>query len=187
MDEEMLIWMKKAGCYLVAFGFEVGSDESKKKIRKYTTAEQDMAAAALCKKHGIKTYGFFMIGFPWEAEKDVKETIDHMFRLDSDFVEISFPTPYPGTELYNLASREGLLPDDKDIITSKYFSNPIMSTRHVPAERLKELRKRALLRYYLRPKYIFRTLAGINTLNELRNYGRYGVNMIINSLASSKH
>ena len=45
LKKETLELMKKAGCFMVAFGFESGSDEILKKIKKGATVEQNLQAA----------------------------------------------------------------------------------------------------------------------------------------------
>ena len=35
IDEERLTWMKKAGCWLVAFGIESGNDEIKNRSKRH--------------------------------------------------------------------------------------------------------------------------------------------------------
>ena len=54
----VLIWPRiiryAVGLYLIAFGFEVGTNEAKEKINKMATIEQDIQARKLCKKYGMK-------------------------------------------------------------------------------------------------------------------------------------
>jgi radical SAM superfamily enzyme YgiQ (UPF0313 family) len=145
VDEEMLRVMKRSGCWLIAFGFETGSDESKKRIGKFTTMERDREVVELCRKHKIMIYGFFMIGFPWERMGDIKMTIDHMFALDCDLVELHIATPFYGTELYRMAEDEKLL-GDAEIFGSDYFEEPPVGTKHISIERLIRIRNSTLKR-----------------------------------------
>lgn len=89
LDDEMLKIMKKAGCSMLSIGFESGSNESLKKMKKGTTTENNRNAAKLCKKNKIKVIGHFLIGFDWEDENHLESTKKHIFDLNVDFIDIS--------------------------------------------------------------------------------------------------
>ena len=72
IDEEMLLKMKQAGCSVIALGIESGSDESLVKMKKGTNVEQNRKAVKLIKNFGLKTYGFYLIGFPWENKEHLE-------------------------------------------------------------------------------------------------------------------
>lgn len=178
VDEERLKWMKQAGCWLVAFGFEVANQEIQQKIKKEIDKEQALQAVRLCRKLGLKTYGFFMLGLPWESTKEVKETLELAVKLDCDFHEVHLAIPFEGTPLYEEAQRLGLI--DGKSVGHNYFSNPLTGTVHLSREELLALRKAGLRRLYLNPRYIWRTVRGIKDLNQLRNYLGYGVRLLQN-------
>jgi len=179
IDEEMLIWMKKSGCYLIAFGLESGSEKSLDLMKKGVTIEDNINAVKLAKKVGLKVYSFFIIGFPWEDREDILKTIELAKSLPSDFVEFHIATPYYGTELYEMMKRENLLFENPE--GHNYFSNPIGGTKYLTKESVINLRKKALLSFYLRPTYIFKTLIAQNP-KTLKNYLKYGFKLIKNNL-----
>jgi len=180
IDREMLIWMKRAGCYLIAFGLESGSERSLRLMKKGVSVEDNFNAVKLAKELGFKVYSFFIIGFPWESEEDILETINFSLKIPSDFVEFHIATPYYGTELYKIMKDENLI--NEDIEGHNYFSNPIGGTKYVSRERLLYLRKKALLKFYLRPNYIFKTLIRQNP-RTLKNYISYGFKLIKNAIS----
>ena len=49
---------------------------------------------------GINTKAFFMIGFPWETEKEIRETLDYAANLNVDRIAVNIVKAYPGTPLY---------------------------------------------------------------------------------------
>ena len=63
------------------------------------------------KKYGIKTYVFFILGFPWENLEDTQATLNLMKEL-SPYVEsfhqavASILVPFPGTEIYEKYKEE---------------------------------------------------------------------------------
>ncbi|MDI6860633.1 MAG: radical SAM protein [Caldisericia bacterium] len=179
IDKEMLLWMRKSGCYLIAFGLESGSEKSLKLMKKGVSVEDNLNAVKLAKEIGFKIYSFFIIGFPWENEDDIMETINFSLKIPSDFVEFHIATPYYGTELYKMMKEENLL--QNDIEGHNYFSNPIGGTKYLTREKVLSLRKKALLKFYLRPNYIFKTLIRQNP-RTLKNYIYYGFKLVKNSL-----
>jgi radical SAM superfamily enzyme YgiQ (UPF0313 family) len=180
LDEERLKWMKKAGCWLVALGIESGNDEIQKRIKKGTTRTQAREAVELCKKFGIKTFGFYLIGFPWETKEMIMDTLNLARELRCDFSEIHIAIPYEGTEFYEIAQDYGIL--EETVVGYNYFSNPAIGTQHVSKDELIKLRKKALRSIYLNPRYITNTLIRIKNPKEVKNYTRYGIRLLKNLL-----
>lgn len=180
IDEERLAWMKKAGCWLVAFGIESGNDEIQRKIKKGTTRAQAHEAVKLCKKLGIKTYGFYLIGFPWETKEMIMDTLQLAKELQCNFSEIHIAVPYEGTEFYKIAGDLGILTETA--VGHNYFSNPAIGTLHVSRDELVAMRKKALRSLYCNPRYLVNTLIRIRSLKEVKNYARYGGRLIKNLL-----
>ena len=58
------------------------------------------------KKQGIHTFGYFMIGNPYEDEATIRQTIKMALKLDLDYAQFSKVTPMPATELYTLLLKE---------------------------------------------------------------------------------
>lgn len=181
IDQETLIKMKKAGCWLVAFGFESGSPESLEKMKKGATVEQNKAAAAMAKKAGLMVYGFYLIGFPWEKKENLRQTADLMFAIDADFIELHIATPFYGTGLYEMAKEEGLI--DESVLGKDYFNAPTIGTKYLSIEEVERFRKKVILKYHLRPSYILRKLwhAAFKP-RILKNYFVFGLKLIKNTL-----
>ncbi|MDD5226363.1 MAG: radical SAM protein [Candidatus Omnitrophica bacterium] len=102
-DEAIFRKMKQAGLVQLDFGVESGSDVVLKNLKKDSTAEEVKRAFALAKKCGIRTCATFIFGAPVETWEDVQKTFDLAKRIKPDFASSYFLTPYPGTELFDLA------------------------------------------------------------------------------------
>jgi radical SAM superfamily enzyme YgiQ (UPF0313 family) len=102
-DTELAINMRKAGCYLIQFGIESGSDRSLELQKKGTTTEQAIKAVNAARKANILAYGTILLGFPWETKKDILETNSFIKKLKLDFIEVQIVAPYKGTKLYKMA------------------------------------------------------------------------------------
>ena len=64
VDEELLALMKEAGCHTVEFGVESGDDATLARVNKGTTKEDVRNAFKLCKRAGIRTCAFVILGLP---------------------------------------------------------------------------------------------------------------------------
>ncbi len=175
-NDAMLARMKAAGCWMIGLGIESGSADILKRIKKGITLDEARSAAKRIRSHGIRTYNFFIIGFPWDDERTVKETIDFAIELDSDFVEFHTAYPFLGTEFHDVAAKEGLF-ERGSLQGTDVMTSPVR-THHLTTARLHELRIAALRRYYLRPSYVAKTLRHIRSPRMLANYARQGLRVL---------
>lgn len=175
-DEEMAYKMYEAGCRLVSIGVESGSQDMLDKIGKRITLDDVRLTVKIFKKAGIRIYNYFVIGLPWEDEESVEDTIDFAIELDSDFISFYTATPLPGSKFYEYAKENGLINSDTSF-SSAYFY-PSVNTHHLSKERVFELHKKAIRRFYLRPTYIFRMLTRIRSFTEFKNYFKAGLGVL---------
>jgi radical SAM superfamily enzyme YgiQ (UPF0313 family) len=111
VDETILRQLKDAGCLMINYGYESGSDTILKEIRKGVKRDQALAAGLLTKKVGIKNVPEIIIGFPSETDETVDETIDFLKQLDTWPVSINSPIPFPETPLWQYAVDQKLIVD----------------------------------------------------------------------------
>ena len=179
LKKETLEIMKKAGCFMVAFGFESGSDEILKKIKKGATVEQNLQAARWCHEVGLPFWGFFVIGFPWENKGHIMKTRKLIYEADPDFIEVKMALPYYGTPLYETCKEEGLLA--KNVLGSDFFHSSMSGTKYLTIEEVESLRRKILLGFYMRPKYITHKMGEcVKQPSVFANYCRYGVRLVVN-------
>jgi anaerobic magnesium-protoporphyrin IX monomethyl ester cyclase len=105
---ERLAMEKKAGCEMIAYGLESGSERILKLIHKGQTVAQIENAIRLCKKAGISTGVGSIIGYPFETEADLDETLKLFERARPTHIFTTIYNPYPGSDLYDHVIREGL-------------------------------------------------------------------------------
>ena len=177
MDDEMANLMYKSGCRLVSIGVESGSQEILNNIGKKISLDDIRNTVKILKKNKIKIYNYFVIGLPWETEKTVEETIKFAIELDSNFISFYTATPLPGTRYFAYAMMNNLVTETLDFSSAYYF--PAVRSHELSKERIFELHKLALKRFYLRPKFIIKTLLGLRSFNEFKNYFIAGINLIL--------
>jgi anaerobic magnesium-protoporphyrin IX monomethyl ester cyclase len=120
-NEEMVRRMAQVGLKGYFIGFESGNDRVLKFLRKGTTREKNLAAASVCKKHGIKIWANYMLGLPTETKEEVMDTVSMLQEIDPDWYSPAFYTPHPGSDLYDYC-----IEHDLSLITShdQYRRNP---------------------------------------------------------------
>lgn len=111
LERKTLELMKKSGCIRAFIGVESADNNVLKKMKKGTTIERIEAGIRLVEGIGIPTdYGFIM-GMPGETEESIKKSIAFAKRLKG-ISTFSLASPFPGTELYEVAKTEGYMVDD---------------------------------------------------------------------------
>ena len=162
-DIDMLEKMKEAGCYRVALGIESGNQEVLDKIGKRIKIEQIIKMVENCKRVGIKTMGFYMLGNPGEDEKTMQQTIDFAKKLRTDYAQFLLPIPYPRTKMYEEIKKNG-----KIFITDwsqygQYEGSACFSYKNITPELLKAMLKKANKEYYFNFRYLIKQLFNIET------------------------
>jgi anaerobic magnesium-protoporphyrin IX monomethyl ester cyclase len=167
-DLELFQLMKAAGCKRVGFGVENGDEEILKRvIKKSQTIDMVRAAFKNAKKAGLQTMGFFIFGMPQETEATMEKTIRLALELDPDLAHFMIAAPYPGTELWKLVEKEGILFshdwDDYAIQADKAH----FQIGDLTAELVERKWHEAHRRFYLRPSRIARRLLMPDTWRNL--------------------
>lgn len=123
VDEELLLKLKLAGCYMIAFGIETGSLELLTKMDKKNDIENSEQAIALCKKIGLTVTALLIVGNVGETEKTVLETLGLLKRSMPDEVGCAGALwILPGTKLYQDCRRRGIIDDSFWLGSEPYMS-----------------------------------------------------------------
>ena len=169
---ELLGWMRRAGCWIMAFGVESGDQETLDRVGKRAKVEDALAAIQMARAADIRSSVYLLIGLPWDDVAAIDRQISFAQRLDPDFLEIFYPYPFPGTTLQREAIELGLIALDE--VPTVAYADPAMRTLHLTKEELVYHRTRALRRFYLRPRTILRTVSKLRSLPEALRYLRAG-------------
>jgi radical SAM superfamily enzyme YgiQ (UPF0313 family) len=135
INETIIKDMVASGCYMIQFGVESGSQAILDSIRKGITIEQIRKAVRLCREHGVKAVCSFMIPHPddtWDTIKQTKVLMEELRDLDAQ-IFVSLTTPFPGTYLYDNATKLGLEYVTQD--TNEFnLATPVIRTKHLSVE-----------------------------------------------------
>ncbi|MBU3897278.1 MAG: B12-binding domain-containing radical SAM protein [Nanoarchaeota archaeon] len=115
ITDEVAKALKEAGCTRIFFGIESGNDELRRKyLNRYMTNEQIINAFDICRKHGIETCSFNMIGLPFETKKTIRDTFELNKRCNPDLFQISIVYPFPATEMRDIYKKYDMIDESKD-------------------------------------------------------------------------
>ncbi|MFC1590607.1 B12-binding domain-containing radical SAM protein [Candidatus Omnitrophota bacterium] len=118
VSDEMLRWMRKAGCVAVDYGVESASREVLEAIHKKTTPERIAGAIRITSDSGIRTNLLLMVGNPGESDASISATEKLIKDSRPDKITVNIAMVFPGTALYELARSKGIV-DDKFWLTER--------------------------------------------------------------------
>ncbi|MCI0409304.1 MAG: radical SAM protein [Acidobacteria bacterium] len=105
IDEERLLWMRRAGCQHIQYGVESGSRSILDKLNKGIQLEQVIRACALTRKVGMDLSLYLITGVQGESEEDTQATLRLIRRVRPHDGIVSPLVVYPGTALYEEAKQ----------------------------------------------------------------------------------
>ncbi len=153
LEEDIVEKLAKAGTKVICFAFETVSERLQKLLRRDLKFERINKMLEIAIKNGIHTEGFFMLGLPTETKKEMLQTIDFAAKSPLHSAAFSIAVPQKGTELFSKFIGENSPP----ILGEDYYEYP-NSISQLPPHELRKLLKYTFLKFYLRPKRIFRII-----------------------------
>ena len=157
--------LKRAGCWMLALGIETESEDVRKDMVKRLERQKIQAAFRNMRDAGIKSFAFFIFGYPGETLATMDQTVEYAIELDPDFANFYPAVPYPGTALYDKALREGLLPESAAADWSRMeYSYYLLNGNGLNERTVMEAINRAKRRFFLRPGYMARHLGDVARL-----------------------
>lgn len=112
IDEEILYWMRSAGCIQISYGVESGSAQIRKLLNKDISIEQIKSAFSLTTSYGILARAYFIYGCPGETADTITQTMDLIKEIKPLSVIFYVLRLFPGTALYLDLQRNGQISDD---------------------------------------------------------------------------
>jgi radical SAM superfamily enzyme YgiQ (UPF0313 family) len=137
-------------------GIESSSPEIRKDMVKRLEEAKIRTAFRNLRDAGIKSFGFFIFGYPGDTAASMNATVDYAIELDADFANFYPAVPYPGTELYEKCKREGLLANED--WSRMEYSYYLLEGNGLDERVVMAAINRAKRRFFLRPSYLARHL-----------------------------
>ncbi len=166
VDRELLVNMHSAGCQIVCFGIESGSERIRSIINKAIPNETYIRVFRDCKEIGMRTLAFFMLGFPTETREDIYKTVQFTKKLNPNHICISLTTIMPGSYLHTESINKGLLNKDywKRFMTGEEKVLPIFVPVGISLKEMKKMQIRFFLRFYFNPWHIIQEFKQIDNI-----------------------
>jgi len=165
VDRELLGAMKKAGCWMIGYGVEAGTNRVLSLMKKRTTVKDIERAARLTREAGIEVTGHVIVGYPGETKEDILETGRLVKKLDFDYIQVYSSVPFPGSPLYEEAKGAGWINTDDWAMFEQNFS--VLDTPFLSAKEVMELREGMIKEFYFDPRKILKTLRKIKSPREI--------------------
>jgi len=110
-DEALLSLFKESGCQGLLIGFEsldsAGLGRMNKGFNRFPGGYEE--AVRRFRRHGIRLYATFMLGYGGETEKTFEDTLDFAKRQKFYLAAFNHVIPFPGTQLFRRLEGEGRL------------------------------------------------------------------------------
>ena len=108
--EDIFISFRSCGFKFINIGVESGSEKVRTQILKRNYSNDDIIRTVdLARKYSLQVCFYNLMGIPGETLMDFKETIKINCRCLPENYYLSIYFPYPGTDLYSLCVKNGLI------------------------------------------------------------------------------
>jgi radical SAM superfamily enzyme YgiQ (UPF0313 family) len=166
IDAKLLKAMKEAGCDLIVYGIESGSQDILNKMKKGITLDIIREIVKETKKNKIRVHATFMFGAPGETKETIRKTIDFAKELDPDTAQFPICMPYPGTEFFDMAVKHNWLKIKDWSNFHSATDEAVIEYDDLKKEDLENAVKTAYKEFYMRPKYIVKQTLKIRSIQE---------------------
>ncbi len=138
LDRTTLMTMRDAGCFMLSYGIESGSQRILDHINKNICLEECRQVINVTKSLDLKVRLTCSIGNPGETDDSVGDTLKFIFASKPDQLGLFLTKIYPGTPLCMMAEKQGLI--DKSYWFNREAPNVPFYTADHSIERLLEYR-----------------------------------------------
>jgi radical SAM superfamily enzyme YgiQ (UPF0313 family) len=151
LDKELLALMKNAGCKAITIGVESRTKEVLKASKRQDVHETHLREVVdYAEKIGISIMAGYIFGQMEDTKETLEATIKYAIKLGTSYAQFVISTPYPGTSFYKEVENQLTTKDWTRYDTyTLVFRHPNLSS-----EILEDYKKRALIKFYFRPKWI---------------------------------
>ncbi len=182
VSRELIELMQESGCREIAFGVESGNEEIRRRIlRKKVSNDNLVRAFAECRRSGVETSAFCMLGFPGEMRENMLQTLEFALRIKPDVLGVHLTVLLPGADLYLQAINEGRISED---IWDRYArgevkAQPVYVPNGLSRQTMEAIQKYIYRKYYFRISYLFhRFFKDIASPPRLKQDLRLGISLL---------
>ncbi len=171
IDQDVLLKMKQAGCWLIMPGIESGSEAVLDLLGKHQSMDEVRRICHMADQLRIQVRPSFMLGVPGETRETLQQTIDLALSLPVTHIGITYFSPLPGTPVWDNAEQYGAFQrDNTDAIHTTSARIPFVP-HGLERKDLEHQMDRLYARFYFRFSWLwrqFRYLDGYEAIKLLR-------------------
>ena len=176
VDADLLAMMKRAGCRLMAYGFESADEGVLDAGQKKSTLDEGREAIRLTHEAGIEVAGHFVLGLPGESRATAEKTIRFAVRSGVDYAQFYCVVPFPGSPLYETALEKGWLKPGAPWEQFDQSRSVLNYPGGLQAGEVERLRREAYRRFYLRPRVLVKAARKLGGWGQIRQWARLAAN-----------
>jgi len=151
----MIDKLKRAGFNWLAFGIEAASERVRNDVQKGFNQDDIFKTLEKVRAAGINVIGNYIFGLPEDDLETMQETLDLSLELNCEFANFYSTMAYPGSQLYNLALKEGWpLPEKWSGYSQHSVDTLPLPTKRLPASEVLRFRDHAFQVYFSSPRYL---------------------------------
>ena len=118
VTEELVFYLKKAGCFSVCMSIEAADDDIRMRMLQRMVSKEKMEEAfRIFKGYNINVYANTMLAFPFTGIEHDIASVDFAIKVSPQMPNFSIFMPYPGTKLGAYCQEQGIYDGAKDEIT----------------------------------------------------------------------
>jgi anaerobic magnesium-protoporphyrin IX monomethyl ester cyclase len=153
--DDMLDKLKRAGFNWLAFGIEAASERVRDDVDKGFGQEEIFRTLDKVRAAGINVIANYIFGLPEDDLASMQATLDLAIELNCEFANFYSAMAYPGSQLYNLAVKEGWrLPEKWSGYSQHAVDTLPLPTMHLSSAEVLEFRDHAVRLYFTNPRYL---------------------------------
>lgn len=171
LDDEVMLWMKRAGVSRVSVGIESSKQKYLDLMQKEITVEQIEDCLARARKINLPVFAFMMLGLPGQTRQEMLEEVGFLKKNKVEYASFSVLTLYPKTEMHHMALASGELKEDS---WQSFAENPVPDMQApyanglYSAEELKKIQLEVTRRFYFSPRILYRRIREVNSFKALK-------------------
>lgn len=170
--------LAKAGFRMLLYGLESGNQKTLDLLHKNTQVNWIIRDLTWAKEAGLEPHITIMVGYPWEGQSDVKNTIKlcrHIFAHNlADSLQATLVIPYPGTPLFKYCQKQKLL---KTQNWDKYDMRQPVIKSSISAKGYQQIIQ-TLFKSVWHPAFIFHKIISIRNLDDFKFLFTYSIKFI---------
>lgn len=191
VKDGMLDKLRRAGFNWLAFGIEAATDRVRDDVDKGFDQEEMFRTLEKVRATDVNVIANYIFGLPEDDLESMQSTLDLALELNCEFANFYSAMAYPGSQLYNLAIKEGWpLPDKWSGYSQHAVDTLPLPTKYLSGAEVLRFRDKAFHSYYSSRIYLemIKRKFGAQTENALKEMASHNLQRnYINTHVSLPH